>query len=106
MTYTKVNYRDVDELGGGLHFMRDSLECEQLGFTVVECEPNWTGKRHDHAEQNHEEVYYLVSGSATLVVEGESVPLEPGDAIRISPTDTRQLRNGDTESFLLVAGAP
>ncbi|AFK19352.1 cupin domain-containing protein [Haloferax mediterranei ATCC 33500] len=106
MSHTKVNYRDVDELAGGLHFMRDALECKQLGFSVFECDPNWKGKRHDHAHQNHEEVYFLVSGSATLVVEGEEVELEPGDAVRVSPTDTRQLRTGDEECVFVVAGAP
>ncbi|KAB1194861.1 cupin domain-containing protein [Haloferax sp. MBLA0076] len=106
MSYTKANYREVDELGGGLHFMRDVLETERLGFTVLECDPNWTGKAHDHAEEDHEEVYFLVSGDATLVVEGEKIPLETGDAVRVSPEDTRQFRNGDTESFVVVAGSP
>ncbi|UVE49824.1 cupin domain-containing protein [Haloferax larsenii] len=106
MSYTKANYRDVDELAGALHFMRGPLECDTVGFTVVECDPEWTGKEHDHAELDHEEVYFLVSGSATMVVEGETVELEPGDAIRVSPEATRQLRNGDEESMLIIAGAP
>ncbi|KAB1188377.1 MULTISPECIES: cupin domain-containing protein [Haloferax] len=106
MSYTKANYRDVDELGGGLHFMRDALETERLGVTILECDPNWTGKAHDHAEEGHEEVYFLVSGVATLVVDGEVIPLESGDAVRVSPEATRQFRNGDTASFVVVTGSP
>ncbi|MFC7097238.1 cupin domain-containing protein [Halobaculum marinum] len=106
MGYTRVNYRDVDAVGGGLHFLRGPLECERLGVTVIECDPGWTGKLHDHASDDHEEVYLLVEGEATVVVDGERVSLTAGDAIRISPEATRRIHNGDTESTFVLAGAP
>ena len=106
MSYTKVNYRDVDPVADGLYFLRDALGCENLGFSVIDCEPNWTGKEHDHADGDHEEVYYLVSGEATLHVDGDEVPLDPGDAVRVAPASSRQLENGPRESTLVVAGAP
>jgi hypothetical protein len=31
--------------------------------------------------------------------------LEPGDAIRIDPAETRQIHNGDAASRLILAGA-
>jgi uncharacterized cupin superfamily protein len=106
MSYTKVNQTDVEPVGGGLHFLRDALGCEQLGFSVVECEPNWTGKEHDHTDGDHEEVYYLVSGEVLLHVDGDEVALDPGDAVRVAPESTRQLENGPRESTLVVVGAP
>ncbi|POG55001.1 cupin domain-containing protein [Haloferax marisrubri] len=106
MSYTKANYEDVDAVGGGLHFLRDELDCVELGFSVLEADPDWSGKPHDHAEQGHEEVYYLVSGEATLVVEEKALDLEPGDAVRVAPEDTRELRNGPEESTFVIAGAP
>lgn len=51
-------------------------------------------------------MYYLVSGEATLVVEDKELDLEPGDAVRVSPEDTRELRNGPEESTFVIAGAP
>lgn len=106
MAYTKTNYADVEPVADAMHFLRDPLECDHLGLTVVDCEPGWTGKAHDHADAGHEEVYLLVDGAATVTVEGEAVSMEPGDAVRIPPEDTRQIENGDAESTLVLVGAP
>ncbi|QLH77765.1 cupin domain-containing protein [Halosimplex rubrum] len=103
---TKVNYEDVDAVGGGLHFLRDELDCENLGVSVLECEPGWTGKPHDHAEDGQEEVYVLVEGGATVTVGGEDVAMAPGDALRIDPDERRRIENGDAESTFVLAGAP
>ena len=106
VSYTVVNYEDVDAVADGMHFLRDPLECSNLGLTVVECDPGWTGKEHDHGEQGQEEVYVLVDGEATVAVDGESVELTSGDALRVSPDSRRQIHNGETESTFVVVGAP
>jgi mannose-6-phosphate isomerase-like protein (cupin superfamily) len=61
---------------------------------------------HDHADEDHEEVYVLVEGEATVEIEGEELSMEAGDAVRVSPDATRQIRNGDVESTFVLAGAP
>jgi mannose-6-phosphate isomerase-like protein (cupin superfamily) len=106
MSYTRANYEDVEAKSDAMHFMRDELDAENLGFTVVEAEPDWVGMEHDHADEGHEEVYYLTRGHATLVVDDDEVELSEGDAVRVSPDATRQLRNGSEESWLVVVGAP
>ena len=106
MTHTIANYEDVEPAADAMHFLREELDTDQLGFTVLECEPGWEGMEHDHADEGHEEVYFLVDGLATIAVEGEDVALEPGDAIRLDPETTRQIRIGDVESTLVLAGAP
>lgn len=106
MSHTTVDYEDVDAVGGGLHFLRDELDCENLGFSVLDADPGWVGKEHDHAEEGHEEVYFLVEGEATLTVDDEEIRMEAGDAVRVSPDATRQLKNGPLESTFVVAGAP
>ncbi|MFB6129267.1 MAG: cupin domain-containing protein [Salinigranum sp.] len=106
MSYTKANYGDVDPVGGGLHFLRDALDCENLGLSVLECEAGWTGMEHEHDEDDQEEVYLLVDGEATVEVDGKSVALEPGDALRVSPGASRQIHGGDEESLFVIAGAP
>lgn len=105
MSYDTVNYADVEPVAGSMHFLRDALDCEQLGLTVLECEPGWEGKPHDHAEDGQEEVYLLVEGEATVTVEGEVVEMDAGDAIRIDPEDDRQITNGDAESTFVLVGA-
>lgn len=106
MSYTKVDSDEVEPVADGLRFLREPLGCEQLGVSLLSCEPDWEGKPHDHADEGHEEVYVLVEGEATVTVDGEEVSMEAGDALRIDPDSTRQIRNGDDESLFVLAGAP
>ena len=105
MSYTKVDYGGVESVRDGMHFLREPLETEKVGVTVVECEPGWTGPEHDHADQDHEEVYLLLEGEATVTIDGESVALESGDAVRVPAGATRQIETGDVESTFVLAGA-
>ncbi|MFB6106861.1 MAG: cupin domain-containing protein [Halobacteriaceae archaeon] len=106
MSHETVNYEDVEPVAGAMHFLRDPLDCETVGLTVVECDPGWTGKEHDHAGSDHEEVYLLLEGDATVTVDGEAVEMTAGDALRVDPEATRQIQNGDAESTFVLAGAP
>ena len=106
MSYTKSNYDDVEPVAGGLHFLRDALDCSELGVSVIDCEPGWTGKEHAHGEDGQEEVYVLVEGEATMTVDGDAVEITAGDALRVDPEASRQIRNGESESLFVVAGAP
>lgn len=106
MAYTKANYEEIDPVNDAMHFLRDPLECEKQGVTVVNCEPGWTGMEHDHSDEEHEEVYVLIDGEATVTVDDEEVTLKTGDVIRIPPDATRQIQNGDTESTFVLTGAP
>lgn len=104
MSYTSVNYRETD--GETMHFLREPLECEELGITVVDCDPDWHGKPHDHVEEGQEEVYFLIEGEASVVVDGDEVSMQAGDAIRVSPDATREIQNGAEPSRFVIAGAP
>jgi len=106
MSYTTVDSDEVEPVGGGLHFLREPLECENLGVSVLECDPGWEGKPHDHAGDGQEEVYVLVDGEATVTVDGDDIEMTAGDALRISAESERQIHNGDTESRFVLAGAP
>jgi quercetin dioxygenase-like cupin family protein len=106
MSPTKSHYTDADAVAGGLHFLRDELSCENLGVSVLDCDPGWEGKPHDHAEDGQEEVYVLVEGEATVTVEDEDLELSAGDAVRVAPDERRQISNGDVQSQFVIAGAP
>lgn len=105
MAYTKENYEDVEPLAPGMYFLRNDLDCENLGVTVLDVGAGWNGKTHDHADDRQEEVYLLLDGSGTLNVEGEEIPLEPGDAVRVEPDATRQLSFAE-KSTMVIVGAP
>lgn len=105
MSYTKANYEDVGAKGGALHFLRDELDCENLGVTVIDAESEWEGQEHNHENDGQEEVYLLVEGEAAIEVDGDVIQLEEGDAIRVSANEDRKLVNGDTESTIVAVGA-
>ncbi|WP_327053124.1 cupin domain-containing protein [Halomicrococcus gelatinilyticus] len=105
MSYTKVDSSDVEPVAEGMRFLGGPLDCEKLGVTLVDADPGWTSKEHDHAEDAQEEVYVLLDGSATVTVEGEDVDLSAGEALRIPPGTTRQIRNDDVESRFVLVGA-
>lgn len=77
MGFTKTNYTDVDDKHG-LHFLREPLECEQLGISVNDVADGREGPVHDHADDGQEEVYLLLEGAVTLTVAILDVE-SPGD---------------------------
>lgn len=59
---------------------------------------------HSHAEQ--EEVYIVVEGQGSMVVDGELLSLEAGDVVRVSPPAKRALKAAaDQALFVICAGA-
>mgnify|MGYP006280122153 CR=1 FL=1 len=105
MSHTRVSYDDVEPRAPGMHFLRDALECDELGITVLDAVEGWEGKEHDHSHDGQEEVYLLVDGSATLTVDGEGVSLSAGDAVRVEPDASRELSFAE-ESQMVIVGAP
>ena len=60
---------------------------------------------HDHAEDGQEELYYVISGQATLTIEGRQHRLRPG-AIAYVPAGTkRRFTTPDSPVQLLAIGA-
>ena len=106
MGYDEVTYADVEPRAPGMYFLREALDCAGLGVTVVEADADWDGMEHDHAEDGQEEVYLLLEGEATMDVEGESVALAAGDAVRVDPESSRTLSFEADGSRMVVAGAP
>ncbi|WP_435195208.1 cupin domain-containing protein [Natronomonas sp. EA1] len=97
----------IDEEWGGMWMLRDALGADHLGVTVLELEPGGTGKRHDHAGSDHEEVYLVVEGTLEVDLDGETVTLGPLEAVRVDAETTRQLHNrGDDSVMVVIAGAP
>lgn len=105
MSYTREQYDDVEPRAPGMHFLRDALDCENLGVTVLEADEGWEGMEHDHDEQDHEEVYVLLEGEGTFTVDGETFTIEAGDAVRVDPDSSRQM-SFSRESLMVIAGAP
>jgi len=64
-------------------------------------EPRQRGRIHRHERQ--EEVYLVLEGTLTLVVEGEEEAVEPGELVRVAPQVRRQLVNRGPGRLVMVA---
>ena len=85
--------------------LADRLGCENMGLRVWYLTPGDTIIYHKHREQ--EAVYLPLSGSGRMRVDGETLDVAAGEAVRVSPGTPRQMRNdGDEEQVWLAIGAP
>nr|WP_250139371.1 cupin [Halosolutus amylolyticus] len=97
MGYDTASKTDVDsvvpEEWGGMWFLKDALDTDELGFTVLELEPGGKGKEHDETESGQEEAYYVVEGTVEVELADETVSLEVDtDCCDDSPAQPRSGR--------------
>ena len=81
--------------------LRRALGVTSFGINQMVLEPRQRGRIHRHARQ--EEVYLVLEGTLTLLVEGEEQALEPGELVRVAPAMRRQLVNRGPERLVLLA---
>ena len=85
--------------------LRAALGVSSFGLNQIVLRPGQRGRIHRHEHQ--EEVYLVLQGTLTLLVEGEEHTLERGELIRVGPELRRQLvnRGPGTLSLLALGGA-
>jgi uncharacterized cupin superfamily protein len=89
----------------GMCGLSEPLAMKQLRANLFRFRPGDTMEYHNHDWQ--EELLCIVSGTCTLVVEGERRRLSAGDLLRFAPQPRRRLVNeGDEDCVWLAAGAP
>lgn len=111
MGYQTASVDEVESLipdsEGGMWMLRDALDAERVGVTLLELEPGCAGRRHGHAGSDHEEIYLVVAGTLHLDLDDETVSLGPREAVRVDADVTRQLHNrGDDPAVVVIASAP
>ncbi len=92
--------------GGGFRRVRAGLGVSSFGLSVMDFPPGFTQyPEHDHGRDGQEEVYTVLSGSATLTAGGQDHELEPGVFARVGPREARKLSTGDDGARVLAIGA-
>lgn len=81
--------------------LRRRLGVTSFGLNQIVLQPGERGRIHRHARQ--EEVYFVVEGTLTLLVEREETELEGGELVRVAPDLRRQLVNRGPERLVLLA---
>jgi len=105
-TYTIV-HRDRLERTGGWRLVRRSLGLRSFGINLVELAPGERIPEHDETERDQEEVFFVLEGSPTLVIDGAGHPAPAGTFARLDPELRRTVVNdGEEPAAVLIASAP
>jgi uncharacterized cupin superfamily protein len=82
--------------------LRHELGVTSFGLNLLLLRPGQRGRIHRHERQ--EEVYLVLEGELTLVIDGEERPkLRRGEAVRVGPELRRQLLNRGRETCAVLA---
>jgi mannose-6-phosphate isomerase-like protein (cupin superfamily) len=81
--------------------LRRELGVTSFGINQMVLEPRQRGRIHRHLRQ--EEIYLVLEGTLTLLVEGEEQVLQRGELVRVAPAVRRQLVNRGPERLVLLA---
>ena len=107
MAYKALDAGDVKLTWGTFRMMRHELGGTAFGLNQIDFPPGQEGPEHDELESGQEEVYYCISGSGTLTIDGDDVELVPGRYVLVSPDAKRRPTAGpDGMSFMCVGGVP
>lgn len=102
-----IVHRDDLERSGSWSLVRRSLGIEAFGVNLVEIAPGTSIPEHDETDRDQEELFLVLSGSATIVVDGVDHPAPAGTFARLDPEPLRTVRNdGDEPASVLIVSAP
>lgn len=100
-------HRDECETSGNWRLVRRTLGLQAFGVNLVDIPPGEQIPEHDEIERDQEEVFFILEGTATLVVDGKDHTAPAGSFARLDPEHTRTVRNdGDEPASVLIASAP
>jgi uncharacterized cupin superfamily protein len=98
---------DVEAMNGVFRPIRRTLGVTAFGINQEELPPNGDGyPDHDHAGDGQQEVFYVLAGAGTMVVDGEDVELKPGRYVFVSADAKRKIHPGEQGLRLIIVGSP
>ena len=81
--------------------LRRELGVESFGMNLIVFQPKQRGRIHAHERQ--EEVYLVLAGEFTLIVDGEERVFGADEVVRVGPDVRRQLVNAGGKPLVLLA---
>jgi uncharacterized cupin superfamily protein len=109
VTEPTFTIRRVDDLetSGDWLLARRSLGLAAFGLNLVDIQPGGQIPEHDETARDQEEVFVVLSGEATIVIDGDAHDLPESTFARLDPELTRTVVNKGTRPLrLLIASAP
>jgi uncharacterized cupin superfamily protein len=102
-----IAHRDELERTGNWTLVRRSLGCGAFGVNLVDIPPGESIPEHDETQRDQEELFFVISGSPILVIDGKDHPARSGTFARLDPAHRRTVRNDGAETCsVLIVSAP
>jgi quercetin dioxygenase-like cupin family protein len=102
-----IRRREDMERTGNWLLVRRSLGLGAFGMNLVEIQSGERIPEHDETDRDQEEVFLVLEGSPTLVVDGREIEAPAGTFIRLDPSLRRTVvNNGDELAAVLIMSAP
>lgn len=112
MTYAKVDAAQIQPAPGphpaGSPYDKNvgrALGVRAFGIYQIELPPGAETVRHNHADDGAEDVYGVLHGTGTVIVDAQDVPIGPGQFIAVTPDADRHIRAGDSGLILIAVCA-
>jgi quercetin dioxygenase-like cupin family protein len=102
-----IRRREDLERNGNWLLVRRSLGVDAFGVNLVEIPSGERIPEHDEAGRDHEELFIVLEGSPSLVVDGREIEAPAGTFARLDPHLSRTVVNhGDDVAAVLIVSAP
>ena len=105
--FTIVHIEDFERPFPKWALARKSLGLQSFGMNVAELHPGEMIPEHDETGSDQEEVFIVLSGDATVVIDGVDHPAPAGTFARLDPEPRRTVVNrSDADAVVLIVSAP
>ena len=102
-----IRRREDLERNGNWLLVRRSLGVDAFGVNLVEIPPGERIPEHDETARDQEEVFLVLEGTPSLVVDGREIEAPAGTFARLDPHLSRTVVNrGDEQASVLIVSAP
>ena len=88
--FTIVHMSDFERPFPKWALARKALGLQSFGMNVVELPPGETIPEHDETASDQEEVFIVLSGEATMVIDGQDYLAPAGTFVRFDPEPERR----------------
>lgn len=103
----KILDKDDFERTGKWSLVRRSLGIDSFGINLVELKSGEKIPEHNEIDRNQEELFIVLKGAPTMVIDDKEYPVKVGSYIRLDPEPKRYAINNSEElAVLLTISAP
>lgn len=83
-------------------FVSRALGCKGVGLSYLRCRPG-EGATYVHRHRVQEEVFVVLKGTGTIILDGKRISMPEGTIVRVSPTVYRAIGNDSDKDVIVMA---